>query len=232
MDKKRTGLDPDFIAKPGKPPEPKKPAPVNAAALERRPAKALQKGPIKGLPDLLDETRIKFELQQVAGTPGFKKLVVLLRGKYHRAAERQALEQWISLYDTSKRTVQAHTELVRAQHDHAQLEREYVIKEKEKDAKVATLDAEIIEQRLRKKRAHLAMQQLEASAKMAPDADQKTDDADPAIIDRWYKQSRQAVTNDDSLTAEQQDQMLADLKREYDRRRHNVYVDADFETVG
>jgi len=224
MAKDRNRLDPDFIAKPAEgPAESTSPLAVispQGGALTATPP---------SVPDVFDERRIKHDLAQLAGTPGFNKYLLLLKQRFNRKVERAALNNWASFYTAARSTVQAHTEFVRAQHDHAQLEREFVIKEKEKDLTLATLDADTEEQQLRKARARIARHNIEQGLKPSNTPRGVEGADDPAFIDRWYKQARQAIVADQTLTDQDQDHMLADLKVEYEQRRRRVYIDADLD---
>src|SRR5205085_8592844 len=155
MDKKRNGLDPDFVARPAPPAN-------SPSSLMQRQSSHLHRVPDPpAVPDVFDEVRIKQELQRLAGTPGVAKYIAVLKGRFSRAAERAALEQWEKFYTSAQKTVQAHTELVRAQHDHQQVEREYEIKNKQKDLTSLSLDADIEEQRLRLEMVRAARRELE-----------------------------------------------------------------------
>jgi hypothetical protein len=220
MDKKSNRLDPDFIARPAEPPNiPRSLVPKGASYLQGLPAPP-------AVPDVFDEARIKHELQKLAGTPGFAKYVTLLKTKFSRATERKALEQWELFYRSAKRTVESHTELVRAQHDHQQVEREYEIKNKQKDLASLTLDAEIEEQRLRVDLARVSRLELEqATRQQQAPATGYGNDNKSALLDQWYQQARKQIMEDYALSLDEQDQMLEQLRAEYNARKRSITID-------
>lgn len=182
MDKKRYGLDPDFIARPAPP------ANSPNTQMHRHPSHLLAVPDPPAVPDVFDPVRIKQELQRLAGTPGLAKYTAVL--KFSRAAERAALEQWEKFYSSAQKTVQAHTELVRAQHDHQQVEREYEIKNKQKDLTSLSLDADIEEQRLRLEMTRAARRELEQAVNQ-PAASRGGQEV--AMLDQWYQQARRLI---------------------------------------
>ena len=220
MDKKSNRLDPDFIARPAEPLNtPRSLVPKGTSYLQGLPAPP-------AVPDVFDEARIKHELQKLAGTPGFAKYVTLLKTKFSRATERKALEQWELFYRSAKRTVESHTEMVRAQHDHQQVEREYEIKNKQKDLASLSLDAEIEEQRLRIDLARASRRELQqaTSQQQAPRASYSNDN-ESALLTHWYQQARKQIMEDRSLSIDEQDQLLEQLRAEYNVRKRNITID-------
>jgi len=130
------------------------------------------------------------------------------------------LNQWIAYYQTAKQIIEARTGVVRAQHEHLQLEREFHIKDKEKDWQLTVLDADIAEADLRKMRAQYAAYELRQS--LSQSAGCRTPpptNNDPQSLEQWYKQARQGIIADHSLSVGEQDQLLAALKVEYQQRR-------------
>ena len=219
MDKKSNRLDPDFIARPAEPPN-------TLRSLVLKGTSYLQGLPAPpAVPDVFDEARIKHELQKLAGTPGFAKYVTLLKTKFSRAAERKALEQWELFYRSAKRTVESHTELVRAQHDHQQVEREYEIKNKQKDLASLTLDAEIEEQRLRLDLARVSRLELEQAARQQAPAGSYSNDDESALLTQWYQQARKQIMEDRTLSIDEQDRLLEQLRVEYNARKRNITID-------
>src|ERR1043165_4756047 len=147
MDKKRYGLDPDFIARPA--------PPANPSGALMHPTHLQAVPDLPPIPDVFDPVRIKHDLERLAGKPVLFKYLSVLKSKFSRAADRSMLEGWERFYTTAQKTVQAHTELIRAQHDHQQVEREFEIKNKQKDLASLSLDAEIEEQRVRLEMARM-----------------------------------------------------------------------------
>jgi hypothetical protein len=178
------------------------------------------------VPDVFDEVRIKQELQKLAGTPGFAKYVALLKSKFSRTVERKALEQWEQFYSSAKKAVEAHTELVRAQHDHQQVEREYEIKNKQKDIASLSLDADIEEQRLRLEFARASRRELEEATRPQPSATGiSSRDNESALLDQWYQQARRLIMEDHTLSIDEQGHLLDQLRAEYNARKRSVTID-------
>jgi hypothetical protein len=170
---------------------------------------------------VFDPVRIKQDLERLAGTPVLFKYLAVLKSKFSRAADRSMLEGWERFYTTAQKTVQAHTELIRAQHDHQQVEREFEIKNKQKDLASLSLDAEIEEQRVRLEMARMARRELEQAASQ-PAATRGGQEA--AMLDQWYQQARRLIMEDHSLSLDEQDYLLEQLKVEYRARRQTIDV--------
>lgn len=219
MDKKRHGVDPDFVARPASPAHP------GGALMHRQASHLYAVPPVPAVPDVFDEARIRYELQQLAGTPVFAKYVAVLKSRFSRAAERAALEQWERFYAAAQKTVQAHTELVRAQHDHRQVEREYELKDKQKDLTSLTLDAELEEQRLRLEMARAARRELEQAGREATTS--AGGEREAAMLDQWYQQARRLIVEDATLSLDEQDFLLEQLKAEYRARKRQVIIDVE-----
>jgi hypothetical protein len=215
MDKKRYGLDPDFIARP------LPPANSSNTLMHRQPSHLHAVPDFPPVPDVFDPVRIKQDLERLAGTPVFGKYLAVLKGKFSRAADRAALDQWERFYASAQKTVQAHTEFVRAQHDHQQVEREYEIKNKQKDLTSLSLDADIEEQRLRLEMARAARRELEQAASQ-PAATRGGQEA--AMLDQWYQQARRLIMEDHTLSLDEQDHLLDQLKAEYRARKQTVDI--------
>jgi hypothetical protein len=195
MAKKTEEIDPDFIGRPV--------------------------GGYLSVPTVFDERRIRGDLVRLAATPSlFSKYVAVLRSRFSKATEIKLLDQWAALYQSAKQTVVARTDLDRAVHEHSQLHREYKIKDKEKDLRITELDADIAEADLRRMRAQYAAYELKQSLSQAGQTgfSQPTYN-DPQRLEQWYKQARQGIIADHSLSVEEQDQLLAALRVEYQQRR-------------
>lgn len=216
MDKKRYGLDPDFIARPAPP------ANSPNALMHRQPSHLHIVPDPPSAPDVFDPVRIQQELQKLAGTPMVSKYVAVLKGRFSRAAERAALEQWEKFYTSAQKTVQAHTELVRANHDHQQVEREYEIKNKQKDLASLSLDADIEEQRLRIEMTRAARKELEQAVNQPAAPARGGQEA--AMLDQWYQQSRRQIMEDRTLSIDEQDYFLDQLKAEYRARKQTFDI--------
>src|SRR5436309_16079047 len=129
---KKTEVDPDFIA--------------------RRPQDSEL-----SVPAVFDERRIQYDLQRLAATPSlFGKYVAVLRSRFTKAREIALLDQWTTFYKSAEQTIKARTELDRALYENSRLSREYHIKDRESDLRLAELDADIAEAEARAKRAKYA----------------------------------------------------------------------------
>jgi hypothetical protein len=171
---------------------------------------------------VFDPIRIQQELQKLAGTPMFFKYIAVLKGRFARAAERSALEHWEKFYASAQKTVQAHTELVRAQHDHQQVEREYEIKNKQKDLASLSLDADIEEQHLRIEMARAARREVEQAVNQPTASTRGVQET--AMLDQWYQQSRRQIMEDHRLSIDEQDYYLEQLKAEYRSRKQTIDI--------
>jgi hypothetical protein len=199
----------------------KKPEEIDDAFIARRPQDSEL-----SVPAVFDERRIRHDLQRLAATPSlFGKYVAVLRSRFTKSREIALLNQWANFYQSAKQTVEARTDLDRALYENSQLTREYHIKDREKDLRLTELEAEIAEAELRAKRAKYANRELDESTRQgsSPYASSATAN-DPQRVERWYKQARQGILGDHSLSVDEQDRALADLKAEYDRQRRG-YID-------
>ena len=175
------------------------------------------------VPAVFDERRIKSDLQRLAATPSlFSKYVAVARSRFTKSTEIALLNQWTAVYQTATRAVQARTELDRAVHEHSQLHREYEIKDKEKDLRLAELDADIEEAKARGKRARYANNALDETMGHGRTQPYSTND-DLRRLEQWYIQQREAILSDHSMSVDEQDRKLRNLRAEYERRRG--YVD-------
>jgi hypothetical protein len=172
------------------------------------------------VPAVFDERRIKRDLERLAQTPSlFGKYITVLRSRFSKSAEVTLLNQWIAYYQTAKQIIEARTGAVRAQHEHLQLEREFHIKDKEKDLHLTSLDADIAEADLRRMRAQYAAYELRQSlGQSARTGTPPPASNDPYSLEQWYKQARQGIIADNSLSVGEQDQLLAALSAEYQQR--------------
>lgn len=177
------------------------------------------------VPGVFDERRIQHDLQRLAATPGlFSKYVTVLKSRFTKSTEIRLLNQWVALYQTAKQAVEARTDLDRALYENSQLTREYEIKDKEKDLRLLDLDADIAEASLRKMRAEAAARDHQQNLNQGGGRTYSSGTDNPQRLEQWYKQARQGILADQSLSVDEQDRALADLKIEYERRRRG-YID-------
>ncbi len=211
MAKERDEIDSDFIAR------------------RAQDSNTLQFPPRHGLratdeevsaPAVFDERRIKRDLERLAQTPSlFGKYITVLKSRFTKSAEVALLNQWIAYYETAKHIIEARTGAVRAQHEHLQLEREFHIQDREKDLRLTELDADIAEADLRRMRAQFAAYELRQSLSQSRTGTPLPANNDPQSLEQWYKQARQGIITDHSLSVDEQDQLLAALSVEYQHRR-------------
>jgi uncharacterized membrane protein YheB (UPF0754 family) len=216
MAKEREEIDPDFIARPAD------------NALQFPPRHGLRATDEEiSVPAVFDERRIKRDLERLANTPNLlSKYITVLKSKYTKAAEVAVLNQWIAYYQTAQKIIESRTGVIRAQHEHLQLEREYHLKDREKDLRLTELDADIAEAELRKMRAQYASYELKQSLSQASQSYSSSPDTnDPRRLEQWYKQARQGILADQLLSTDEQDQLLAALKAEYEQRKRGRYID-------
>jgi len=211
MAKERDEIDSDFIARPAQ----------DSNTLQFPPRHGLRATDEEvSAPAVFDERRIKRDLERLAQTSLFGKYITVLKSRFTKSAEVALLNQWIAYYETAKHIIEARTGAVRAQHEHLQLEREFHIKDREKDLRLTELDADIAEADLRRMRAQYAAYELRQSLSQSA----RTGSLAPAIndpqsLEQWYKQARQGIIADHSLSVSEQDQLLAALSVEYQQRR-------------
>src|SRR5216683_2026275 len=196
MAKERNEIDPDFIARKAK----------DSNTLQFPPRHGLRATDEEvSAPAVFDERRIKRDLERLARTPSlFGKYITVLRSRFSKSAELALLNQWIAYYETTKQFIEVRTGVVRAQHEHLQLEREFHIKDREKDLQLTQLDADIAEAELRTMRAQYAAYELKQSLSQAGRAGSPPV-SDSQSLERWYKQARQGIISDHSLSVGEQD---------------------------
>ncbi|MFL6215743.1 MAG: hypothetical protein ACJ74J_17805 [Blastocatellia bacterium] len=217
MVKKREEIDPDFIARP-----------AQDSALQFPPRHGLRATDEEvSAPAVFDERRIKRDLERLATTPNIlAKYITVLRSKFTKASEIKVLNHWIDYYQTAQKIIESRTGVVRAQHKHLQLEREYHIKDREKDLRLTELDADIAEAELRKMRAQYAAYELKQSLNQGSRSYSTVPNTnDPQRVEQWYKQARQGILADHALSVDEQDQLLSALKVEYEQRKRGRFID-------
>lgn len=217
MAKKREEIDPDFIARP-----------AQDSALQFPPRHGLRATDEEvSVPAVFDERRIKRDLERLTRTPNvLSKYIQVLKSKFTKQSEVAVINQWINYYKSAQGLIEARTGVVRAQHDHLQLEREYHIKDREKDLRLTELDADIAEAELRKMRAQYAAYELKQSLNQGSRSYSSAPGTnDVQRLEQWYKQARQGILADHSLSVEEQDQLLAALKVEYEQRKRERTID-------
>jgi hypothetical protein len=215
MAKEREEIDSDFIARPAQ----------DSNTLQFPPRHGLRATDEEvSAPAVFDERRIRRDLERLAQTPSlFGKYITVLKSRFTKSAEVALLNQWIAISDTTRQFIEARSGAVRAQHEHLQLEREFHIKDREKDLRLTELDADVAEAELRRMRAQYAAYELRQSlSQPGRTGSSPPANTDPQSLEQWYKQARQGIIADHSLSVGEQDQLLAALRVEYQQRRRGI----------
>jgi hypothetical protein len=203
------------------------------------------------VPDIFDAKRVKADLERIAGNPSLvAQYIALLRSRFTKGTERKIVEQYIELYQTGTRFVQATTEREQLWYDNE-------LKKKETEANIAKLEADLEEQRLRRDQAAHRRQNVgrdsepvllpprnEDDVKMEAAHDRARRDIAFDIrlnsgrklttlkeLQKWFKEERNAIFRDDNLTAEEQDEQYDQLRNSYQEHkrllRDDVSIDED-----
>lgn len=112
--------------------------------------------------DAFHEDRVRRDLATFAAAPGlFEQYVERARVRFQKAGERAILERWIEFYQSGERLIAAKAAMERRKSEYLQLGREHDLKETEKSANLAKLQADSEEQALRRDKAAYQRQHLE-----------------------------------------------------------------------
>lgn len=116
---------------------------------------------IPRVPDAFDEARIKSDLAKLAGQPSaLAQYIAQAQLRFTQARQIAVLERWTEFYKAGKAVIAARTELARAHADLQQVNTEGEIKAKEKEVRIAALEAELEEAALRKEDARVRREKL------------------------------------------------------------------------
>ena len=126
------------------------------------------------VPDLFDEGRIKSDLAKLSNRPT-ALAQYLAQAQVRFTGDRQiaVLEQWTKFYNAGKAVIAARTELARAHADLQQVSTESEIKLKEKEVKIAALNAELEDAALRKDDARIKRDSVGKETKTAEPTEAK-----------------------------------------------------------
>ena len=112
--------------------------------------------------DHFHEDRVRRDLARFAEAPNlFAQYVERARVRFQKAGERAILERWIEFYQTGERLITAKAAMERSKSEYLQLGREHEVKETEKDASLAKLQADIEESKFRRDKAAYQREHLE-----------------------------------------------------------------------
>lgn len=105
------------------------------------------------VPDVFNESRIKSDLAVLSRQPTLlAQYIAQAEIRFSHARQIAVLERWTQFYNVGKEVIIARTDLIRAHNDFLQVNREGEIRAREKDVKLAHLDADLEEADLRKAR--------------------------------------------------------------------------------
>jgi hypothetical protein len=179
-------------------------------------------------PDAFREDRVLYDLARLANTPGlFQKYVERARIRFAKAAEKAALEHWISFYQTGGRLIEARLEMERRKSEYLQLAAEHEVKNKEKEATIARHEADAAEHNLRRDIAEYKRRDLDRFVEGGRPVSPPPPDTQPRLTAQQQRRLRRMEIEDqlrelDHLEAE----AIKNARGEEDRLRiENMYGD-------
>jgi len=201
--------------------------------------------------DHFHEDRVRRDLARFADAPGlFGQYVERARVRFQKAGERAILERWIEFYSTGQRLVAAKAAMERSKSEYLQLGREHEVKETEKAASLAKLQADLEEHNLRRDKAAYQREHLErfvegGSQTSRSQNEQKLNEADERRqldarwelneslrslhtlieLQHWRRQQRDRILQDRSLTSQEQSEDLQYTDELYEQKRADLKVD-------
>ncbi len=121
------------------------------------------------VPETFNEARIQLDLERLARTPGMlAKYLAQAELRFTKAREIAVLERWAEFYHVGEKVITARTNLARAHGELLQVGTDIQVKGKEKDARMAALEAEIAESDLRAAEARKKLESLSQPAQTPP----------------------------------------------------------------
>jgi hypothetical protein len=201
--------------------------------------------------DAFHEDRVRQDLARFAATPGlFEQYVQRARVRFQKAGERAILERWIEFYETGERLIAAKAAMERRKSEYLQLGREHELKETEKSASLAKLQADSEEHALRRDKAAHQRQHLEDSVEntvppASSDNEQQLKEAQERRqldarwelgeslgalntlieLQRWRRDQRNRILKDRLLSAREQGEALQFVDDLYEQKRAELRVD-------
>lgn len=201
--------------------------------------------------DAFHEDRVRQDLARFADAPGLlEQCAARLRVRFQKAGERAILERWIEFYQTGERLVAAKAAMERAKSEYLQLGREHEVKETEKGARLAKLQADLEEHNLRRDKAAYQREHLERFVEGGASAgstenEQKLNEANERRqldarwdlneslralhtlieLQHWRRQQRDRILQDRSLTSPEQGEDLQFVDDLYEQKRAELKVD-------
>jgi hypothetical protein len=200
--------------------------------------------------DAFHEDRVRRDLARFAQAHGlFEQYVERARVRFQKAGERAILERWIEFYQSGERLIAAKAAMERRKSEYLQLGREHEVKDVEKSASLAKLQADIEEHNLRRYKAINERQRLEtgsngtntdlsedeqglnqAQERRRLDLRWKLDESLVALstlieLQHWRRQRRDQVLKDRSLSPDEQSEDLQFIDDLYLQKRAELAAD-------
>jgi hypothetical protein len=201
--------------------------------------------------DAFHEDRLQRDLTAFSDAQGpLGKYLERLRVRFEKAGERAILERWIEFYETGERLIAAKAAMERRKRDYLQLGREHELKEMEKGASLAKLQADAEEHALRRDKAAHQRQHLEEAIentvqRAGSDNEQQLNQAQERRqldarwelgeslgalntlieLQRWRRDQRNRILKDRLLSAREQGEALQFIDDLYEQKRAELRVD-------
>jgi hypothetical protein len=197
--------------------------------------------------DAFREDTLQNDLGRFAEAPGpLAKLVERGRIRFQKAGEQAILGHWTNLYEAGARVLAAKTEMERRKSDYLQMSREHDVKDAEKAASLAKLQADREEHDLRRDKANYQREHptewveanISESEQKLNEATKRRDldarwDLHESLrslntlieLQRWRRQQRETILKDRSLSPEEQTEDLAFVDELYKQKHGELKVD-------
>lgn len=195
-------------------------------------------------PDVFDQQRILADLVELADQPLLvKQYVTRLRKRFTTGNQVALLNNWQSLYESATSTIEAKTKLRRAQSEYQQLEAEDDIKRKEKEVRLAELDAQEKEALLRRDQAERQRVDLRGDSFGKSEYERQMDAAwdkekvnllweirnhqgkqlaSFQALSQWYNAELAAVNRNPKLTPDQRLELIQELNGLYEEGKEQI----------
>lgn len=194
--------------------------------------------------NVFDETRILTDLVSLADQPSaVARYVERWKKRSLTTGQIDLLNQWDRLYNSAANTIEAKTKLRRAQREYQQLEAEDEISRREKDVRLAELEAQKEEallrgEEVRHKRGHLQdthpakgeyEQQMDAAwekekVNLLWEIRQRQGKriANQEALTHWFNDELNRILRNARLAPEQQAELVRELHKEYDAEKEKA----------
>lgn len=194
--------------------------------------------------NVFDETRILTDLVSLAEQPSaVARYIERWKKRSLTTGQMDLLNQWDRLYNSAANTIEAKTKLRRAQSEYQQLEAEAEITRREKDVRLAELEAQKEEALLRGDEVRLKRGQLQGARLAKSEYEQQMDVAwekekvnlqweirqcpgrriaNQEALAQWFNDEVARIHNNNQLTPEQQTELVQELRKEYDLQKEKA----------